>query len=251
MKEIVGEIVENEKVAERIYLLKIRLPKDTFEILPGQFAMLLIEEGYDPFLRRPMSFYNVEDNFVYFLYQKVGRGTEILSQKKNSEKISMLLPLGNSFPSLNQGERVLIVGGGVGIAPLNFLVNFYKKNVIFYSYIGFSSYVEERIYKDLQECSYNFVISTEDGSIGNKGKILEFLPSLLDFDKIIACGPHPMVENLYHLVDQKDKLYISFEERMGCGVGICLSCFLKGRNRNFHVCKDGPIIVGSEVEFGG
>ncbi|MGC8812990.1 dihydroorotate dehydrogenase electron transfer subunit [Dictyoglomus sp.] len=249
VKDIVGEIVFNKKVGNNIYILSLEA-EDVGEIYPGQFAMLRIEDGYDPFLRRPMSLFKKIGNKYYFLYQVVGRGTEILSRKREGEEISILLPLGNSFPKLKERENVLIVGGGVGIAPLNFLVNFYKDQVNFYTFIGFSSFVLEEVYVDFKNYSREFVISSEDSSLGYKGKILDFIPENLDnFEKIISCGPSKMLEILMKKVKDKEKVYLSLEERMGCGFGICLSCAVRGKNRLLHVCKDGPVFCGTEVVF--
>ncbi len=249
VKDIVGKIIFNKKVGNNIYILGLEA-EDVGEIYPGQFAMLRIGDGYDPFLRRPMSFFKRAGNNHYFLYQVVGRGTEILSRKREGEEISILLPLGNSFPKLKEKENVLIVGGGVGIAPLNFLVNFYKDQVNFYTFIGFSSFVFEEVYEDLKNYSREFVISSEDGSLGYKGKILDFIPEGLDnFEKIISCGPSKMLGILIKKVKDKEKIYLSLEERMGCGFGICLSCAVRGKYRLLHVCKDGPVFCGTEVDF--
>lgn len=252
VRELFGEVISNVKVGiKNIYLLKIKIG-EVVELYPGQFAMIKVTDSFDPFLRRPMSLYNVEKDICSFLYQVVGRGTEILSKKRIGEEVNLLLPLGNTFPKLNKQEKILLVGGGVGIAPLNFLINFYKDKVNFYSYLGFSSIVSEEIYKDFKEYSRELVISTEDGSLGFKGKVLEFLPDDLEyFDKIFSCGPSLMLENLWRRVKDKGKLYFSLEEKMGCGIGICLSCALKGRDRMFHVCKDGPVLSGMEVQFDG
>lgn len=248
--DLVGEIVLNEKVSNKdIYLLKVK-GEYAINVQPGQFAMIKILDGLDPFLRRPMSIYSVEDNSYLFLYQVVGRGTEILKRKVKGDKINFLLPLGNSFPPLNKNEKVLLVGGGVGIAPLNFIVNYYKRKIEFYSYVGFSSFVEEKIYENFKFYSKEFLITTEDGSIGLKGKVLDFLPKDLErFDKIIACGPRIMLKKLWDKVQKKDKVYFSLEERMGCGIGLCLSCMVKGKNKVLHICKDGPIFSGVEVCF--
>lgn len=250
VSDLVGEIILNEKVSDKdIYLLKVKSDY-IVDVRPGQFAMIRLLEGIDPFLRRPMSFYGIERDSYLFLYQVVGRGTEILKRKVKGDRITLLLPLGNSFPLLSGGEKILLVGGGVGIAPLNFLINYYKNGVDFHSYVGFSSYIDEKVYENFKLYSREFLITTEDGSVGSKGKILDFLPKELEkFDKIIACGPRNMLKILWEKVEKKDRLYFSLEERMGCGIGLCLSCVVKGKDKIFHVCKDGPVFSGLEVYF--
>lgn len=247
VKDIIGKVILNKNVGKNIFLLCLEA-EDVEEVYPGQFAMLRIGDEYDPFLRRPMSIFRKDENRYCFLYQVVGRGTHLLSKKKNEEEIKILLPLGNSFPNLNKKENVLVVGGGVGIAPLNFLVDYYKDQVNFYTFVGFSSFVSEEVYLDLKKYSREFVISSEDGSIGYKGKILDFIPKDLNtFDKIISCGPSQMLKLLVKRVEDKDRVYLSLEERMGCGFGICLSCAIKGKDKLLHVCKDGPVFCGTEV----
>ncbi|HPU44577.1 MAG TPA: dihydroorotate dehydrogenase electron transfer subunit, partial [Dictyoglomaceae bacterium] len=176
MKEFIGEILENRNLNNKIFLLKVKVNMRDCIIYPGQFAMLLISDTFDPFLRRPMSFYDVSENLIEFLYQIVGRGTELLSKKEKGEKISFIAPLGNYFPLLKEGEKILLVGGGMGISPLNFLIDFYRNKIDFYSFLGFSSYIQKEVYENFSKYSKEMIISTEDGSLGYKGKILDFIP---------------------------------------------------------------------------
>jgi len=250
VKEFIGEILENRNLNNKIFLLKVKVNMRDCIIYPGQFAMLLISDTFDPFLRRPMSFYDVSENLIEFLYQIVGRGTELLSKKEKGEKISFIAPLGNYFPLLKEGEKILLVGGGMGISPLNFLIDFYRNKIDFYSFLGFSSYIQKEVYENFSKYSKEMIISTEDGSLGYKGKILDFIPEdLYSFDKIISCGPLPMLKELYKRVDEKDKLIFSLEERMACGIGICLSCAVEGKDKMLHICKEGPIFSALEVSF--
>lgn len=245
---LVSKILENEKIEENIFLLKVKrdFPQ---KLLPGQFAMIRINDSYDPFLLRPFSFYKVSDNTLEFLYQVKGKGTYLLSKKRVGDEIKILAPLGNSFPLPNEEEKIVIIGGGMGIAPLSFLIDFISPKVKIYSFIGFPTKISERIWRNFEERSEKFLISTEDGSFGEKGKVLDFLPDLKDFGKIYACGPNPMLKELWKRVEGKEKIYFSLEERMGCGIGICLGCVLMGKEKNLHICKDGPVFSGLEVNF--
>ncbi|MGB9856758.1 MAG: dihydroorotate dehydrogenase electron transfer subunit [Dictyoglomaceae bacterium] len=243
------EIFENEKIEENIFLLKLKknFPLKAF---PGQFAMIRVNDSYDPLLSRPLSFYKVSENTIEFLYQVKGKGTYLLSKKRVGERLKILAPLGNSFPMPEKGEKIAIIGGGMGIVPLSFLLDFiHFLDVNIYSFIGFSTKVSEKIWKNFEEKSKKFLISTEDGSFGEKGKILEYISELREFNKVYACGPIPMLKELWKKLEEKSKLYFSLEERMGCGIGICLSCVLMGSKKNLHICKDGPVISGMEVNF--
>ncbi|MCS7202118.1 MAG: dihydroorotate dehydrogenase electron transfer subunit [Dictyoglomus sp.] len=243
------EIIENERLDKDIFLLKLK-NNGSFRALPGQFAMIKINDSYDPLLLRPFSFYNVSREEIEFLYQIKGKGTYILSRKIKGNKLKIIAPLGTSFPLPSENEKIAIVGGGMGIVPLSFLLNFIsEKNIKIYSFIGFSTKISKKIWKEFERKSSYFIISTENGTLGEKGKILEFVKDLNKFDRIYSCGPISMLKELWKKVENKSKLYLSLEERMGCGIGICLGCVFYGKEKNLHICKDGPVVSGGEVNF--
>jgi len=242
------KIIKNQKMEKDIFLL--RLERDLkIDIFPGQFAMLRINDSYDPLLSRPLSIYKVSDDSIEFLYKIVGRGTYLLSNKKQGDKIKVLLPLGNRFPLPIYGEKIALVGGGMGIVPLSFLLDYIYKDVDVYSYIGFPTKIHEGIWENFKEKSKFFLLSTEDGSLGEKGVILDFIFDIDRFDRLYACGPTSMLMNLWRKVKHKEKLYLSLEEKMACGFGVCLGCVFRNNGKNLHICKDGPVFSGVEVNF--
>ncbi|MCX7845273.1 MAG: dihydroorotate dehydrogenase electron transfer subunit [Dictyoglomaceae bacterium] len=242
------EIISNERLDKDIFLLVLKNDL-SFRALPGQFAMIKVSDSYDPLLLRPFSFFKVSQDTIEFLYQIKGRGTYILSRKRTGDKLRVLAPLGTNFPIPNGEKKIAIIGGGMGIVPLTFLLDFLSKNTKVYSFIGFSTKIFKGILENFERKSDFLLITTEDGTLGEKGKIIDFIKDLMDFDKIYACGPIPMLKEIWKRVEEKERLYLSLEERMGCGIGICLGCIFWGREKNLHICKDGPVVSGVEVYF--
>ncbi len=242
------EIVKNISIDKDIFVLKLK-NEPYIKGLPGQFAMIRINNSYDPLLLRPFSFYKISSDTIEFLYQVKGKGTYLLSKKRERDRLRILAPLGTNFPLPEKNEKITIIGGGMGIAPLSFLLDLLPEGVKIYSFIGFYTKVSKKLWKNFEERSDYFLITTEDGSIGERGKILDFIENLEEFNRIYACGPISMLKELWKRVEDKSKLYISLEERMGCGIGICLGCIFPGKERNLHICKDGPVVSGVEVNF--
>jgi len=241
------EILENKNLFKDVYLLKIKNNFD-FQIYPGQFAMIRINNSLDPLLSRPFSFYNASEDSLEFLYQIKGRGTSLLAERRRGEKLKVLAPLGRGFPYPEVSKKIAIIGGGIGIAPLNFLLLELNRGGIKPDiYLGFSTYVPNIILSNFIDNSHSLVITTEDGSLGNRGIITDYIEDLDRYDLIYACGPILMLKKIWEMIEDKGKLYLSLEERMGCGIGICLSCYIGGKDKNMHICKDGPVLSGAEV----
>ena len=237
MKEgyITRKILSNEEVSEDIYKLRL---EGEFKGEPGQFYMLRTSGGLDPFLSRPISIYNLEEEFIEFLYQDIGRGTNLLSRLERGDSLSLLGPLGNGFGEI-EGDRIALVSGGIGLAPLVYLAKKLGKKVDFYCGFRSASYEIETI-KDYVDKVY---IATEDGSFGHKGLVTEII-DYDSYDRLVCCGPRPMMEAVYNL---KKELTVSMEERMACGIGACMGCNIKTSKGNKRVCKDGPVFQAKEV----
>lgn len=243
------EIIKNISIDKDIFILSL---KNEFYIkgLPGQFAMIRVSNSYDPLLLRPFSFYKISQDTIEFLYQVKGKGTYLLSKKRGGDRLKILAPLGTSFPLPEKNEKITIIGGGMGIAPLSFLLDLLPpEDVKIHSFIGFPTKFSKKLWEKFEERSDYFLITTEDGSMGEKGKVLDFIENLEESNRIYACGPISMLKELWRRVEDKSKLYISLEEKMGCGIGICLGCIFPGREKNLHICKDGPVVSGVEVSF--
>lgn len=231
------EILENKKVSEGIYLMRlITALKGT----PGQFYMLKVG-NLDPLLPRPISIYDVGENEISFLYKVVGKGTEIMAKKKPCDTIEILGPLGNGFKI--EGEKVAVVGGGIGIAPLLYLCKKLKsENKHVDVFLGYRT--KPYLTEEFEKVADKVNIATEDGSVGHKGYVTEIIGK--DFDTLYSCGPNLMMKSLKNL-NICDREYYSLEARMACGIGACLGCSIKTVNGMKRVCHEGPIFSKDEV----
>lgn len=248
MKKFILDLLvkENIKLNDTNVLLKLTSHEELPDMLPGQFAELRVDGSPTTFLRRPVSinFINKELNEVWFLIQIVGDGTKQLSLSQKGDTINVILPLGNSFtiPEL-RSQQLLLIGGGVGTAPMLFLGEQLVK-------IGFtpSFLLGARSEKDLLQlnefASYGEVYTTtEDGSFGEKGYVTQH--SILDkvhFDQIYTCGPKPMMMAVAKYAKAKKiSCEVSLENTMACGIGACLCCVENTIDGHICVCTEGPV----------
>lgn len=248
-KEI-GKVLENRAlIPDLIYLMVIESPQITRDAKAGQF--LEIRTGNAPLLRKPISLFSVEDSRVSILYQVKGEGTRNLMAMKAGDPLDAIGPLGRGF-TLKKGGRHLLVGGGIGIAPLYQLGKSLKDlggEVEFL--LGFSCAAGSYGIDLFQEIG-PVQIATIDGSLGKKGTVAVLLENedLSSTDTIYSCGPEPMlryVQGFGELVDTE----LSLEAYMGCGLGACLSCVCKTQEGDYaRVCKDGPVFNAKEVDLG-
>lgn len=235
-----GVIVSNREISSKIY--EIVLEGD-FKGQPGQFYMLRGWNGLDPFLARPISIADLEGDKITFLYEVRGRGTHIISKLGQGDKLSLLGPLGNGF-DCNVKGKLAIVAGGIGIAPMYYLAK--SLNVRADLYAGFRNKVY--LMDEFKPYVNEIKISTEDGSLGHKGYIIDiFKPE--DYDLVLSCGPTPMLKVLMNKCKGKVPVYTSMESRMGCGVGTCLGCTIETSRGMERVCKEGPVFLAEEVCF--
>jgi dihydroorotate dehydrogenase electron transfer subunit len=256
MKKEHCEVVSNHCIADSIYELTLSgsMVKEMNE--PGQFVHVKVSGGLDPMLRRPISIasINKEQNEFTIIYRKQGRGTSLLAEKKQGELIDILGPLGNGFPTEEAvlGDTAILVGGGIGVPPLFELAKqLVKKGVKVISILGFqneSAVFYESRFAELGET----YIATADGSYGTKGFVTDVLTNLsISGDILYSCGPTPMLRALEE-GSYAPKVYLSLEERMGCGIGACFACVchvkddLEGHTYK-KVCSDGPVFRAGEV----
>lgn len=223
----------------------------------GQFLNIRVSEEIEPLLRRPISIYNVEDENVEFIFQVKGKGTKILAQKEVGEDIDILGPLGKGIFKYEGVKNIAIIGGGIGIFPLYELAKEAKKTAKVNMYLGFRSKDFVVLEDEYRKVSDKFILTTDDGTYGNKGYAIDFLKEDLrqeNIDMIFACGPLPMLKAVQSLAKEtKIPCQISLEERMGCGIGVCLGCAVKvnaGEQEIYtHVCKAGPVFDSNIVEI--
>lgn len=230
-------ILENVKLSKDFYLMKVQEPNHA---VIGQFYMLRAWDAC-PVLSRPISIFDADAKSVSFLYKTVGKGTEIFAGLKAGDEITLDGPHGNGFPQEISG-KIAMVGGGVGIAPFYMASKYYKTNPANQVdvFLGFS---DEVLLKDeFSEVSDHLTI--------NLGGFVTDEINPLDYDYILTCGPEIMMKVLYQKCRQMKAsapLYVSMENRMGCGIGTCLVCTCKTASGNRKTCKDGPVFLGSEV----
>lgn len=226
-------VLKNIAVSDEFYLLKV---SGKFEGQMGQFCMLRAWEDY-PVLSRPISIFDCDAEGISFLYKVVGQGTELLAQLKTGDEIDVQGPYGNGFPVVT--GKIALVGGGIGVAPLYLTAKTLKAagNAVDL-YLGFQS---EALLQEEYETVCDKLVVNIGGYVTD-----EINPE--EYDYILTCGPEIMMKVLYKKVkDTNAQLYVSMENRMGCGVGACLVCSCKTNSGNKKVCKDGPVFRAEEV----
>ncbi len=220
-------------------------------VLPGNFFMLKTGNS-SLILPRPFSIGRVfkEDSVFEINFEVVGKGTKALSEKKAGEFIQILGPLGNSFP-IHKFSRVLLLGGGRGISPFLYMVKLLKEMKKELKLL-YAAKTEKEILFINYLYNFNTEFITEDGSLGKKGLLTDYLT--YGWDAVFACGPEVMMEKVYEFYkDTPVETYFSLEERMGCGTGVCYGCAKKlkinGKIKMVRICVEGPVFKGEEIFF--
>ena len=249
MKQTDARVISNEELIPRVYLLWLDCPGIASKARPGQFVMVRCGEGAEYQLRRPLSIHQQDENRFALLFNVVGKGTQWLSQRQADDKLDLLGVLGDSYEIYPDSRKLLLIAGGIGIAPLVFLANeAIKKGKEITLLLG--SPAAGQLYPPrLLPAGVRLVTATEDGSAGEKGMITDILPDFIsDADQLFACGPVDMYRVMARMPELKDKpAQISLEVRMGCGRGICYSCTVKTKTGLKQTCQDGPIFELNEV----
>ncbi len=243
------QILTNELICDDVYLMKFKNEEFAKTVRPGQFVQVSTDFNNQTFLRRPISIFDVEmeNNIIMLLYKVVGKGTKYFSSLKPNDNINILGPLGNSF-SLEHNNP-LIIGGGIGVAPLKYLVREMNKNNIKPDLIlGFSCAEQAKMARLFNDLDCNINICTDKKSEYFHGNSCQLAAVVLEdnqYDSIYACGPNIMLQNIPQV---SIPTYVSLEEYMACGVGACLGCAVKTTVGSYvHVCKDGPVFEAKGV----
>lgn len=251
-------VLSQERIAEDIYSMWIKTDAAS-EAKPGQFISMYTNDGAK-LLPRPISICEIDksEGSLRVVYRVTGKntGTEEFSQMKAGDIIPVIGPLGNGFPyEKAEGKHVFLMGGGIGVPPILELakqMNCEKKQII----MGYRK--AETFLRDEFEQNGEVYISTEDGSVGTKGNVMDAIrENGLAADMIYACGPTPMLRAIKEYAEANGiECYISLEERMACGIGACLACVCQTKEKDHHsnvnnkrICKDGPVFLSTEVEI--
>ncbi len=263
MKQIYARILKNERLCGDFYRITVASEYLSRKSSPGQFVEVRCSEGTDPLLRRPFGVHRKLKNGIQLLFEVVGRGTEVIAAKNAGDTLDIIGPLGNGFDIKKRTDIAILVAGGNGIAPIFGLAEEMKyrgSDVILL--MGACSKSGVLCEKELRSIGVRVMISTEDGSKGCRGLVTKLLArTLAEFGTkrktVYACGPTGMLRAVSKMaVDDGTSCQVSLEERMACGVGVCLGCPVKIKNGlgedSFEykmVCKDGPVFDAGEIAW--
>lgn len=250
-------VLEQKEIASGIYRLVVQTKEIAAHAKAGQFVSVYSNDA-SRLLPRPISLCEIdsEKGTLVLVYRVTGEGTgtEEFSRLKKDDTVRILGPLGNGFPvEAAEGKRAFLIGGGIGIPPILQLARAVKgeKEIVL-------GYRDELFLYDAFQKEGNVTAATEDGSFGTRGNVLDAIKeAALSADIIFACGPTPMLRALKEYALAQDmECYISMEERMACGIGACLACVCKTKDKDAHsnvnnkrICKEGPVFDAREVEL--
>ena len=252
------KILKKEEISDGIFKFTLEADELAKSAKAGNFIEIQVSSTGEPFLRRPISIYNIDGRNIEIIFQVKGRGTELLSEKKVGDKINVLGPLGKGCFTIKDYQKAYIIGGGIGTYPLYELAKELKSaNVDTTMYMGFRNKALVTLENEFESVCNKTVITTDDGSYKHKGFALDVLIVDCKIEKpdiIFACGPLPMLKAVQKFANEENiECEMSLEERMGCGIGACLGCAVKviseGETKYGHVCKDGPVFKSTTVEL--
>jgi dihydroorotate dehydrogenase electron transfer subunit len=258
MNQLKAAVVSNIEVLTGIYLMWLEAPEIAKEAKPGQFVMAGC--GGETYLPRPLSVHRVDGSRLALLFSVVGKGTGRLAQVKKGDTVSLFGPLGNGFSVDERAKNLLLVAGGMGIAPLYFLAETAAGQGKKVTLINGArsrdcllpvSLPQKYYEKGLPPAGINVVAATDDGSEGFKGLATQLIPHYLKgIDQVFACGPAAMYRSMAGMPELKGRdVQLSLEIMMGCGAGVCYGCTIKTKSGLKQVCKDGPVFRMGECQF--
>ncbi|NLD20261.1 MAG: dihydroorotate dehydrogenase electron transfer subunit [Clostridiales bacterium] len=245
MKTRILKIGSNEKIAEKIFEMTFKCSSDeSTQIAPGQFINIRLDQVY---LRRPISVCYVGESEIRIVYKVVGEGTKIMSRCARGDGLDVLLPLGKGFNMKRPEKRPLLIGGGMGAAPLYGLCEklqaMGKKPR---AALGFTSGKEAFYIENFKRAGVPVQVATVDGSLGKTGVVTDIIAGL-DYDCFYACGPEAMLKAVHREIPEDIYGEMSFEARLGCGFGACMGCSCKTLIGSKRICKEGPVMNRGEV----
>lgn len=249
-----AKIVSQQCIGSGIYSMIIKT-KAADEAVAGQFISVYCHDK-TKLLPRPISICQVNkiEGTLRIVYRVVGGGTEEMSTYQAGDNIEIMGPLGNGF-MLREGKKAILIGGGIGIPPMVQLARELKEKADVQIVAG---YRDELFLTDELKENGELYIATEDGSVGTKGTVIDAIKEqAVEGDVIYACGPTPMLKAIKeYALDKGIECQLSLEERMACGIGACLACVCKSKEKDHHtnvnnkrICKDGPVFLAQEVEL--
>jgi dihydroorotate dehydrogenase electron transfer subunit len=264
-------IISNAEVSPGYWRMRMTAPAEFASATPGQFVMVRVSGAIDPLLRRPFGIFDVgvhapaqsgaiPQPYFEMLYRVVGKGTALLSTLHETDLLDILGPLGSGFDLGSPDEEKLIVGGGVGLAPLYLLARELVKQSQVRLFAGGRTRDDILCITEFERLGVECYTATEDGSLGEQGLVTEALLRRLDALKgratVYACGPHGMLNAVANIAAVRSiRCQVSLEGYMACGVGACLGCVAPGRTHSAEtpdfrcVCTEGPVFESGELKW--
>jgi len=247
------KVIENKRLNKDFFIIELEGNTKIPDLKPGQFIQVRVDGSPETFLRRPISVHDVDyiKNTLKILIQIAGKGTETLSKIESGDTLNIIYPLGNSFSLPSRGNKILLVGGGCGIAPLLFLGRYLKSNDFVPDILlGFRN--KDRIIEFEEYLQIgNVFITTEDDSMGEKGYVTTHsIFATHEYDKIYCCGPDRMMKAIAAYCKKKEIVCeVSLENLMACGIGACLCCVVDTVKGNLCTCIDGPVFNVNDLKW--
>ncbi|NLC71594.1 MAG: dihydroorotate dehydrogenase electron transfer subunit [Desulfuromonadaceae bacterium] len=270
MKDFNTTILSNQEISPGFFRMRVLAPGFEEGLLPGQFVMMRIQRNPAPFLRRPFCIFRTGSlpaecdglavrEYLELLYKVVGQGTAIMATLHGGDRVDILGPLGHGFDvDFGAGEAIL-VAGGIGVAPLFMLGETLIRQRRVELLLGARCREEVLAVTEFERQGIETYVSTDDGSLGRKGLVTEVLEQRLKEGTpaaVMACGPLPMLKEIHRICNSYGvPLQVSLESLMGCGVGACLGCVIKGAGhseqspRQLTVCEDGPVFRDGDIDW--
>ncbi|HEY5975162.1 MAG TPA: dihydroorotate dehydrogenase electron transfer subunit, partial [Geobacteraceae bacterium] len=255
-------VLANVEVSPGYYRMRMTAPPAILGATPGQFVMVKVNEAIDPLLRRPFGIYDLgsyatpytdcgSQTYLEILYKVVGKGTAMLADLHQGDHLDILAPLGRGFDPGPLHEDKVLVGGGVGLAPLYLLAKELVKEHHVRLFAGGRTKEDVLCITEFERLGVETYVATDDGTLGDRGLVTQvlsrYLGSSCGSKRLFACGPMPMLQAVARIAaDQGLPCQVSLEAYMACGMGACLGCVVKGKNHSAEtpdfrcVCKDGP-----------
>ncbi len=245
-----AKLIEKRWLSPEHFLLRLRPEVETPEALPGQFYLLKASKTFDPLLRRPFSIFRQDKETLEFFIQKKGKGTTLLSEIPLGEEVQCIGPLGRGYPVKMLKENTVVVAGGMGIASVYPLLEALKGKTALTLIYGARTKKQLFFLDDLRDVD-ELILCTDDGSLGKRATTVEVLGEMIKTRpprRVYACGPEIMNREVLKLLKEFSiEGYISFEERMACGVGACLGCVKETSKGMKRVCTEGPVFSSVEL----
>lgn len=239
VKQEILTVTENRALTKDVYKMTLSGVKNTLSC--GQFINIKFN---NLFLRRPISVCDAEGDKVTILYKVVGVGTDALSKCVEGDTLDVLTGLGNGYDTSLSGNAPLLIGGGVGVPPMYRLAkDLLSEGKSVSVILGFNTKEEVFYEKEFMDLGCQVVVTTVDGSYGQKGFVTNALPE--NYTYFYTCGPEPMLKAVYKASSTSGQF--SFEERMGCGFGACMGCTCKTITGNKRICKEGPVLKKEDI----